>query len=325
MKFAAHVFVRRAAMVAVAGFALAFAQGASAQNNPLAGTWKLDPTKSAGPARYQSATLSFADGTQMTIDGVDARGNPVKGSFAAVPDGKQHPITGMGTYDAGAWSQANPSTVSYQYFKGKGIVVLGTRVLSADGSTLTFRENIYDDKGKQTATSVLVFQNPDVKVASANKPAAQPQVPEAPKPVLNPQETEAVAALDKNDNDGAIKLFTAIIDSNQKTPMLYYDYGSRGIAYLRKDQKDQALADFDAAIKLKPDDGDSHLRRGAIKLEKMDYQAAIDDLTIAIDKDPMNPDAYNMRSFAYYRIQDTPKGAADTEKACALKKDYCVN
>ena len=314
-------------MVAVAGIALAFAQGASAQNNPLAGTWKLDPTKSTGPARYQSATLSFADGTQMTIDGVDARGNPVKATFAAVPDGKQHPITGIGAYDAGSWTKANESTVSYQYFKGKGIVVLGTRALSADGSTLTFHENIYDDRGKQTGTSVLVFQNPDVKVASANKPAAQaqPQAPAAPKSVLTPQETEAVAALDKNDNDGAIKMFTAIIDSKQQTPMLYFDYGSRGIACLRNDQKDQALADFDAAIKLKPDDGDSHLRRGAIKLERMEFQAAIDDLTIAIDKDPMNPDAYNMRSFAYYRIQDTPKGAADTEKACALKKDYCVN
>jgi hypothetical protein len=32
-----------------------------------------------------------------------------------------------------------------------------------------------------------------------------------------------------------------------------------------------------------------------------------------------------MRSFAYYRIQQTSKGAEDTEKACALKKDYCVN
>jgi hypothetical protein len=325
MKFAGHVFIRRAVIVAVAGFALAFAQAASAQNNPLAGTWKLDPAKSTGPVKYQSMTLSFGDGTQMTLDGVDAQGKPVKGSFDAVPDGKQHPITGMGPYDSGSWTKANENTVSYQYFKGKGIVVLGTRTLSADGSTVTFRDNIYDNNGKQTGTSILVFQNPDVKVASANKPAAQTQAPAAPKSVFTPQETEAVAALDKNDNDAAIKLFTAIIDSKQQTPMLYYDYGSRGIAYLRKDQKDQALADFDAAIKLKPDDGDSHFRRGAIKLERMDYQAAIDDLSVAIDKDSMNADAYNMRSFAYYRIQQTSKGAEDTEKACALKKDYCVN
>jgi hypothetical protein len=325
MKFADQVFVRRAAMVAVAGFALAFAQSASAQNNPLAGTWKLDPAKSSGPVKYKSMTLSFGDGTQMTLDGVDADGKPVKGSFMAVPDGKPHPITGMGRYDTGEWTKANESTVSYQYLRGKGIVVLGTRALSADGSTVTFHENVYDDRGKETGIEVLVFQNPDVKVASANKPAAQPQPPAAPKSVFTPQETEAVAALDKNDNDGAIKLFTAIIDSKQQTPMLYYDYGSRGIAFLRKDQKDQALADFDAAIKLKADDGDSHFRRGAMKLEKMDYQAAIDDLSVTVEKDPMNADAWNLRSFAYYRLNETAKGAADTEKACALKKDYCVN
>ena len=314
-------------MVAVAGFVLAFAQSASAQNNPLAGTWKLDPAKSSGPAKYQSMTLSFGDGTQMTLDGVDAGGKPVKGSFMAVPDGKQHPITGMGTYDSGSWTKANESTVSFQYFKGKNIVVLGTRTVSADGSTLTIHDNLYDNNGKQTGTEILVFQNPDVKVATVNKPAGQPQPqpPAAPKSVFTPQETEAVAALGKNDNDGAIKLFTAIIDSKQQTPMLYYDYNSRGIAYLRKDQKDQALADFDAAIKLKPDDGDSHFRRGAMKLEKMDYQAAIDDLSVTVDKDPMNADAWNLRSFAYYRLNKTAEGAADTEKACALKKDYCVN
>src|SRR5579871_1438987 len=132
--------------------------------------------------------------------------------------------------------------------------------------TITFREQIYDNNGKQVGTQVLVFQNPDIKVASAKPPTpAAPAAPAAPKSQFTPQETEALATLDKNDNDGAIRLFTAIIDSKQATPMLYYDYASRAIAHLRKGQQDMALADFDAAIKLKPDDGDSYFRRGAIK------------------------------------------------------------
>jgi tetratricopeptide (TPR) repeat protein len=173
---------------------------------------------------------------------------------------------------------------------------------------------------------VFVFVNPDVKVASASKPVApEPPKPEAPKPVFNPQEQAALDALSKNDNDEAIRLYTAIFDSNMQTPMLYFDHTSRGIAYLRKGQQDQALADFDAAVKLKPEDGDSHFRRGAIKFERMQYEDAIADLTVAINANPMNADAYNMRSFAYFRLMKNAEGGADGEKACELKKDYCNN
>ena len=319
---------RRFALVIFAAVASVYAGTASAQTNPLAGTWKYLPDKSTfmpGPPRYKSITLTIP-GTGdpvMTFDGLDADGKPFKANFDAVPDGKSHPITGMPAYDTGTWTKSNNSVLSYQYYRGRGIAVLGSRALSADGTTLTFREQIYDSNGKQTGTQVMVFQNPDVKVASANPP--ENAAPPPPKPIFTPQEMAALDALSANKDDDAIRLFTAIIGATPPSPMLFYDYGSRGIAYLRKGQKDQALADFDAAIKLKPDDGDSHFRRGAIKFEQMQYQAAIDDLTVAVQADPMNADAWNMRSFAYYRLQQNDKGAADTEKACALKKEYCVN
>jgi tetratricopeptide repeat protein len=328
MNFPRSALARVTAVVILATFAGLLPQLATAQNNRLAGTWKLLPDKSTftpGPARYQSMTLTIPGSGDpvMNIEGVDAQGRPVKGSYTAVPDGKPHPITGIPAFDSGTWTRQNDSVVSYQYSKGRGIAALGTRALSPDGSTLTFREQIYDDKGKQTGIAVMVFLNPDVMVASATPPPDAPPPP--PKPVFTPQETAALAVLDKNDNDEAIRQFTAIIDAKPPSPMLYYDYGSRGIAYLRKGQQDQALADFDSAIKLKPDDGDSHFRRGAIKFGQMQYQAAIDDLSVAVQADPMNADAFNMRSFSYYRLQQTEKGAADTEKACALKKEYCVN
>ncbi len=327
MIIAGFASARRFAVVILAMFAALVPQLAAAQNNPLAGTWKFVPEKSTftpGPSRYRNMTLTIPKAGQpvMTFEGVDADGKPIKATYNAIPDGKAHPIDGMPGYDLGTWTRENNAVVSYQYSKGRGIAALGTRALSADGTTLTFREQVYDDKGKQTGTAVMVFLNPDVKVASATPP---PDVPPPPKPIFTPQETAALEVLSKNDDDQAIRLFTAIIEAKPPSPMLYYDYGSRGIAYLRKGQQDQALADFDAAIKLKPDDGDSHFRRGAIKFEQMQYQAAIDDLSVAIQADPMNADAYNMRSFSYYRLQQTDKGAADTEKACALKKDYCVN
>ncbi len=327
MKFAASAFGRTVTGAMLALLTVALPQAVNAQNPPPKGTWKYDAAKSTfkpGPARYKDMTLTFGDaaGNVINLEGSDADGKPVKATLDAVPDGKPHPITGMSAFDSGTWSRASDTTVTYQFYKGKGIAALGSQVMLPDG-TISFREQLYDSNGKQTGTEVLVFQNPDIKQASAKPPT--PAAPAAPKSVFTPQETEALATLDKNDNDGAIRLFTAIIDSKQVTPMLYYDYASRGIALLRKGQQDQALADFDAAIKLKPDDGDSYFRRGAIKFGKMDYQAAIDDLSVALTADPKNADAYNMRSFAYYRLMKNDEGAADTEKACALKKEYCVN
>ena len=199
MNFARFALARLTAAAIIAALAAVLPDAAMAQNNPLAGTWKYVPEKSnymPGPARFKDANLSFATSGDpvMTIEGTDAQGKPVKATFAAVPDGKPHPITGFTTFDSGSWTKYNDTVTTYQYNKGKNIAVVGVRALSADGSTLTFQEKTYDNNGKQTGTSVQVFVNPDVKVASASKPATPvaPPVPEPPKPVLNPQEQAAV-------------------------------------------------------------------------------------------------------------------------------------
>lgn len=324
MQSAGPAFARRMAVVTIALVVSAFSYSAMAQTNPLAGTFKLMTDRSAfgpGTTQYKDLTVTFA-GDVMNVTGHDAGGKDVKASFNAVPDGKQHPITGIPTYDAGAWTKVNDTTVTYKYYKGRNIVVMGSRTVTPDGTSLMFQEKALDKNGNQTAQSLIMFDNPDARLAKLNQ---QLQAAAAPKPVFTPEETSALALLDKMDNDGAIQALTVIIDAPKATPMLYYDHVSRGVAYLRKGDEAQALADFDAAVKLKPDDADAYMRRAAIKFQHMDWQAAIDDLTPAIQADPKNAEAYNMRSFAYYRLMMNDMGAADTEKACALKKDYCVN
>jgi Tfp pilus assembly protein PilF len=324
MQSAGPAFVRHMAVVTIALLVSAFSYSAMAQTNPLAGTFKLMTDRSffgPGTPQYKDLTVTFA-GDVMNVTGKDANGKDVKANFSAIPDGKQHPITGISAYDAGTWTKVNDTTVSYKYYKGRNLVVTGSRTVTPDGTSMTFQEKSLDRNGNQTAQSLIMFDNPDARLAKVNQ---QQQVAAAPKPVFTPEETRALALLDKNDNDGAIQALTVIIDAPKQTPMLYYDHVSRGVAYLRKGDETQAMADFDAAVKLKPDDGDAHMRRAAIKFQHMDWQAAIDDLTPAIQADPKNADAYNMRSFAYYRLMQNDQGAADTEKACALKKDYCVN
>src|SRR4051812_20679073 len=115
MNFRCSAIARRAAVVILAAFAAALPQVVVAQSDPLTGTFNFVPARSTatpGPVRYKSMTLNFSDPTQMVIDGVDADGKPIKGTFMAVPDGKPHPITGISDYDTGSWSRFNDTTTT---------------------------------------------------------------------------------------------------------------------------------------------------------------------------------------------------------------------
>ncbi|HXI99781.1 MAG TPA: tetratricopeptide repeat protein [Micropepsaceae bacterium] len=328
MNFTRSAFARRAAVVMLAAFAAVLPQMVSAQSSPLVGTWNFIPEKSTGPARYKSMTLTFSDPAVMNVDGVDAQGKPVKGTFAAVTDGKPHPITGIPDFDSGSWTRYSDTSASYSYTKGRSIVVLGTRSVSADGKTMTMREQMIDRNGKQSAPAVLVFENPDVKVATVVAPppaaASAAPAPAAAGTGMTADETAASAALAKGDDDEAIRLFTKVIDTNKPTPVLYFDHVSRGIAYIRKNQPEMALADFDAAVKLKPDDVDAHFRRGGVRTQLMQFQQAIEDLTTVIQADDMNAAAYRLRAFSYTKLGDEKNAAPDYEKACMINKDFCL-
>ena len=116
---------------------------------------------------------------------------------------------------------------------------------------------------------------------------------------------------------------TKVIDAKASLT-LYFDYLSRGIAYAKKGQNDLALADFDAAVKLKPDDADSLFRRGSMRLSLKQYDGAIEDLTGAIKGDDKNAMAYRLRGFAYNTQGKDTLAAPDYDKACALNKELCM-
>ena len=58
-------------------------------------------------------------------------------------------------------------------------------------------------------------------------------------------------------------------------------FNSRGVAYDIKGDTDRAIADFDAAIRLKPEFADAYINRGLAWIEKRDYERAIADFTEA--------------------------------------------
>jgi tetratricopeptide (TPR) repeat protein len=340
MSSTGFVFARRAAIVILAAVGAALPQIVIAQSDALLGKWILVPERSkysAGPPRYQSMTLTFSKagkGFKKDVEGVDAKGNPVKGAVEVVDDGKAHPAAGL-EYDATTWNKVSDTASVYTYDKRRSTVAVGTRTLGQNGKTLTYSERAVDTKGKQLGTSVLFFIKEGVDLASlAPPPGAAPPPPPPivvppPPPSSSPDEDAGDAALAAGNDDEAIRLYTKAIEATEKTPRLYYDYISRGVAYLKKGQNAEALRDFDEALKLEPDNLDARFRRAGILLQQKQYEAAIEDYTKYLEADKDSSDsnramALRLRGFSYNTLQQDVKAGADYEAACMINKQLDV-
>ena len=324
MNLPRSAFVRHAAVAILAAFAALLPQIVIAQSVPLTGTFNFVPGRSnftPGPARYKSLTMTFSASGDMTLEGVDARDKPVKMTYTVVADGKPHAVAGVDAFDTVSLSRFSDSITTYAYLKRKSNVVLGSRSLSADGNVLTFSEKTFDEKGKQTGTAVMVFAKPGFEVATVTPPrVVPPPAPVAPQSALTPDEMAAATALEKDDTDGAITLLSRAIDK-KSNPL--YDFVMRGVAYAKKGQQEQALADFDSAVKTKPDDADARFRRGGTRFQLKQYEGVIEDMNVVIQADEKNGPAYRMRGFSYNMLDQHAKGDPDNEKACELNKDLC--
>lgn len=330
MNFSRSAFARCAAIAILAGFGAALPQIALGQGVPLAGTFNFVPARSTATpptaARYKSATLTISPTGEMVVEGVDGQDKPIKATYQAIVDGKPHPVTGVAQYDNATWTRFSDTRTSYAYIKGKTNVSLGVRVLSADGNTLTFSEKTYNNAGKEIASAVMLFAKPGFEVAVVAPPVVRAGIP-VPGPGAGdtPDEVAALDALGKGNDDEAIRLFTKAIMTASAQANIQYDHVARGIAYSRKNMNDEAMKDFDEAIKLKPEDPEAHFRRGGLKLNLKQPEAAIADLNVAIKGDDMNATAYFLRGFAYNTLTQDVPGAADKAKACMLDKMYCEN
>jgi len=142
--------------IALLGLAIAtaFPKIAIAQSALIGTTWKLNLAKSKfspGPPP-RSQTLSYqAEGQGMrgTNEGIDAQGNPTKAVLVIVTDGESYPVTGVPDFDAASYKQVNDSTVEGTRTKAGRMVQTVTRVLSADGKTLTLTTTGVNANGQQ--------------------------------------------------------------------------------------------------------------------------------------------------------------------------------
>lgn len=124
---------------------------------------------------------------------------------------------------------------------------------------------------------------------------------------------------EKNYDDQALADFDEAIRLDPKSATTYT---SRGNLYGDRGDNDKAIADYNAAIKLNPKLAPAYSNRGLSWMAKGDNDRALADFNHAIQLDPKLLDAYNSRGFAWKAKGDVRRAIADFDQAIKLEPKF---
>lgn len=111
---------------------------------------------------------------------------------------------------------------------------------------------------------------------------------------------------------------TLFTDAIQKDPEAYFGYWMRGNLESGEARYEEALADYNNAIKFNPDFEDLYYDRGHAYFETGQPAQAIKDYTMAITLKPDMAQAYNDRGWAGFKTGDTSNAITDIDRAISL-------
>jgi hypothetical protein len=150
-------------MLAVAAFVIVSATAQAQATDPWVGTWKVNLAKSTyspGPAPKTAGTAkieSAPNGIKITIDGADAKGQPIHTESVSMFDGKDTPVDGAPALNTTeALKRIDGRTFEAQGKVGGKPTVTTRVVVSADGKTMTATQTGQDIKG-QPIKNVIVL------------------------------------------------------------------------------------------------------------------------------------------------------------------------
>ncbi|SRR6266446_44186 len=123
-------------------------------DSPFSGTWKLNLAKSKlpTPAPQSLTVVVVADDININVseEGTEENGKPIKESFDAKFDGKDYPITGSTEADTIAVQRVNPRTLKTTSKKNGKVVGNNTVVVAPDGKITTVEFSHNEADGKKT-------------------------------------------------------------------------------------------------------------------------------------------------------------------------------
>lgn len=119
--------------------------------------------------------------------------------------------------------------------------------------------------------------------------------------------------------DDAAKL----VDGKPYLPGMERIYHNRGLALSKTRLKQEAIADYSTAIRMKPSYSYVYNDRGAMYLELRQYAEALKDFDAAIVLKPSYPNAYQGRGMVYEALGDQARARESYFKSCELGRRGC--
>lgn len=110
-------------------------------------------------------------------------------------------------------------------------------------------------------------------------------------------------------------------DVIQKNENVQLAYCNRGNAWQERMEYERAIADYNRAVELKPEDYDSYYNRGTCRLNLKDPSMAIRDFDTAIYINSHMSEAYSNRGRAKMELGDYKDAILDFDKAIEIKPD----
>jgi tetratricopeptide (TPR) repeat protein len=131
--------------------------------------------------------------------------------------------------------------------------------------------------------------------------------------------THGRAALLRGQYQEAERLLTeALASGDLPLPTQISALGNRGIARWRLSNPHEAIDDFNAALRLSPEESMIYNNRGNVLIELRHHAEAVKDFTQAIALAPGYGQAYNNRGNARFLLGDSAGAIADYTKAATL-------
>jgi tetratricopeptide (TPR) repeat protein len=107
-------------------------------------------------------------------------------------------------------------------------------------------------------------------------------------------------------------------------PLAAEDYLGRGIAHVEQGRYQQAIADFNRALQIKPDNAAAYINLGHTHMEMGQYQQAMADFDRAIEIEPDNALAHLARGSVHRMLGQYQRAIADLNWVIQIEPDNAL-